>query len=392
MKSTNTKSLRRDVTSVKNALAIDCDRRILFIVLFLMGIGVSLVASSSSFFAGGLFEDHFALMRRHAGRAALALLALMFAMRVDYRIYRKIAPMLLLVGVVLMLGLFVFGHTVRDTVRWYLLPMTNTSLQPAEIARLSLIFFLAYWITRAGNDITDFKRGFLPAAAVITLVAAAIAATPNYGTASATTAIALVMLFVGGARLLHLAGFAALGLSGAAIKVFQSGYVRDRVAAFINGSDGTHELNWQVHQSLIGFGSGGVFGVGFGDSQQKLNWLPDAYTDFIFSILGEEGGLVMTLIVSGLFLLFILRALKISRLCSDHFGEMLVVGIGTSIFLYAVLNMYVATGLFPVTGLPLPFISYGGSALVVNAFAAGVLLNISRRLHEPEKERGLRHA
>jgi cell division protein FtsW len=154
--------------------------------------------------------------------------------------------------------------------------------------------------------------------------------------------------------------------------------VRDRIAAFVNHSEGVTEQNWQVYQSLVGLGSGGLFGVGLGNSQQQLSWLPDSYTDFIFSVLGEELGLVGTMVVSALFLLLILRSLKISRSCSDRFGELLVIGLGASIFVYAMLNMLVVTGMFPVTGLPLPFLSYGGSALVVNAFAMGVLLNVSK--------------
>jgi cell division protein FtsW len=171
-----------------------------------------------------------------------------------------------------------------------------------------------------------------------------------------------------------------------AFEVARHDYVRQRIATFLGlGPDASTGLNWQVQQSLIALGSGGVFGVGFGDSAQKLNWLPDAYTDFIFSIVGEEGGLIFTLLVSGAFLALTLRAFKISYQCSDRFGQLLGVGISASVFVYAMLNMFVATGLFPVTGLPLPFLSYGGSALVVNAFAVGVLLNLSR--YRPKETR-----
>jgi cell division protein FtsW len=203
---------------------------------------------------------------------------------------------------------------------------------------------------------------------------------PNFGTAAATVMIALVMLYVGGARLRHIGAFAGLGAALAAIEVARHAYVRDRILAFLGlGHDANEALGWQVRQSLIALGSGGVIGRGLGHSEQKLNWLPDAYTDFIFSIVGEEGGLLLTLLVSGAFLLLVLRGFRIASACSDRFGQLLGVGIASSIFVYAALNMLVATGLFPVTGLPLPFLSYGGSALVVNAFAVGVLLNLSRR-------------
>jgi cell division protein FtsW len=278
-----------------------------------------------------------------------------------------------------MAGVFVGGVTIRDTQRWINIPFIKTTLQPSEIARTGLVFFLAYWITRSGTDIASFRRGFLPAAGAIAVVAGMCAAMPNFGTAVATVLISVIILFVGGARLLHIGAFVGAGAGLAAFALIRYAYVRERVLAFLGRGDVSTDMSWQVDQSLIALGSGGLFGVGFGHSEQKLNWLPDAYTDFIFSIVGEEGGLLLTLAVSGAFLALALRALKISHECSDRFGQVLGVGIAASVFVYAVINMYVVTGLFPVTGLPLPFLSYGGSAMVVNAFAVGVLLNLSRR-------------
>lgn len=367
------------------------DTRILVITMFLMAIGVSLVLSSSSFFAGGKFGDEFLLMRNHASRCLVAVIVLFLASRVDYRVYRKAAPALLLGGLLLMGAVFVFG-AIRETQRWIPIPFIKATLQPSEIARTGLVFFLAYWITRSGNDIADFRRGFLPAAGAIALVAGIAAAMPNFGTAAATVLISLIILFVGGARLLHLGAFAGGAAALAALAFIRYTYVRDRVMAFLGRGDVSTDMSWQVDQSLIALGSGGVFGVGLGHSEQKLSWLPDAYTDFIFSIAGEEGGLILTLLVSGAFLALTLRALKISHECSDRFGQLLGVGIAASVFVYAILNMYVVTGLFPVTGLPLPFLSYGGSALVVNAFTVGVLLNLSRRRAAPRRGASIRWA
>jgi cell division protein FtsW len=365
-------------TPGQHLLRMAMDRRLLVIALFLMAIGVSLVLSSSSFFAGGKFGDHFILMRNHATRCIIAVAALLFASRVDYRVYRKSAPMLFLFGLILMSAVFVFGVAFRRSLRWIPFPLINATLQPSEIARTTLVFFLAYWVTRSGTDIRNFKRGFLPAALAIITVAGMAAAMPNFGTATATIMISLVVLYAGGARLVHITGFMGVGASLAAFGFMRYAYIHDRVMSFLGRGDGP-EIGWQVNQSLIALGSGGLFGVGFGHSEQKLNWLPDAYTDFIFSIVGEEGGLLLTLLVSGMFLALSLRALKISYECSDRFGQVLGVGISASVFIYAMLNMFVVTGLFPVTGLPLPFLSYGGSALVVNGFAVGVLLNLSRR-------------
>jgi cell division protein FtsW len=378
----------RTATPGHDVLCLGMDTRLLVVTLFLMALGLSLVLSSSSFFAGGKFGDDFALMRNHAARCVVALVVMFLASRVDYRVYRRAAPMLLLAGVLLMVGVFVFGVTIRDTRRWYLLPLIHTTLQPSEIARTVLVFFLAYWATRTGRDFRSFRRGFAPAAIAIAVVAGTVAMMPNFGTAAATVAISLLVVYVAGARMLHIASFVGAGAVLAAIEIARHDYVRARILTFLGIGDAPTGLNWQVQQSLIALGSGGVFGVGFGDSTQKLSWLPDAYTDFIFSIVGEEGGLLLALLVSAAFLGLALRGLKISYRCSDRFGQLLGVGISASVFVYATLNMFVATGLFPVTGLPLPFLSYGGSALVVNAFAVGVLLNLSR--HRPAEGRSTR--
>ena len=375
-----------DETPGQRMLKLGTDRRVLVITLSLMAIGVSLVLSSSSFFAGGKFGDQFALMRNHAVRCVIALAVMFIASRIDYRVYRKAAPALFVIGVLMILGVFFMGISIRETRRWYLIPLINATLQPSEVARTSLVIFLAYWMARTGRDLTRFKTGFLPAAGAIALVAGIIAAMPNFGTATATIAIALCMLYVGGARLLHLGAFVGLGASLAVVEVVRHPYVRDRILTFLGFGHGNSEaLNWQVEQSLIAFGSGGLLGRGFGHSEQKLSWLPDSYTDFIFSIVGEEGGLLLTLLVSGAFLFLALRGLRIAHECSDRFGQLLGVGITASVFVYAALNMYVATGLFPVTGLPLPFLSYGGSALIVNAFSVGVMLNLSRRMSATQR-------
>lgn len=373
----------------RRVLNIDCDCRILLITLVFLGVGASLVASSSSFFAGKLFDNHFALINRHIVRVGIALVALILAINIDYRVYRKISPMFLLIGVGTLVSLFIIPGSIRNADRWIYFEKLQMALQPSELARMALVFFLAWWISRKGKTIQEFKRGFVPAAAAICVVVGLIAATPNYGSALAVLVIALTVLFVGGARITHLAGFVVAGASVAALKLMSAEYVRQRIVSFLNHGAGVTDDNWQITQSIMAIGSGGLMGKGLGESTQKLSWLPDSYTDFIFSILGEEAGFVGTVLISGMFLLLALRALKISRRCNDTFGEMLVIGIGCSIFWYAALNMYVATGMFPVTGLPLPFLSYGGSALVVNAFAIGVLLNISR--HRSERDaRGVR--
>ena len=358
---------------------LECDRRTLLIVFALIVVGASLVASSSSYYSAKETGDPYFLLRKHLERIVIAMLFLVLAMRIDYRVYRRIAPAVLGVAVVTLVGLFVVGRAVRGAQSWLTLGPIGVTVQPSEFARLALVLFLAWWLARVGERIEDVKTGYLPAAGATLLVVGLIAAQRDMGTALATTVIAFIVLFVGGAKIAHLAATAGGLVVVATVRVLTAPYIRDRFMGYFNRGDDIGSVNWQTHQSLISIGSGGIFGAGFGASRQKLAWLPDSHTDFIFSILGEETGLVGTIIVSLLFLLLALRALKISTRSSDVFGQMLVLGIAGSIFVYASINMLVATGLFPVTGLPLPFISYGGSALVVNALSIGVLLNVSRK-------------
>ncbi|UCG51878.1 MAG: FtsW/RodA/SpoVE family cell cycle protein [Candidatus Latescibacterota bacterium] len=362
-----------------NAPNLECDRRVLMIVFVLMAVGASFVGSSSSHFSAAKFQDPYFLLKKHLVRVLVAGFFLLLAIRVDYRIFRKISPAAFVVGVVMLMGLFIFGHVIRDTARWYRIESLQMTIQPAEFARLALVMFLASWIARKGNELRDFVHGFLPAGLAVVVVIGLMAAQPNYGTAAATVIIGFLILFVGGARIPHLFALGAALAGTALIRIMSVGYLRERIMAYLHKGENISDTNWQPYQSLVGLGSGGIFGIGFGESRQKLSWLPDSHTDFIFSILGEETGLIGTLIVSLLFLLLALRALKISTKSGDTFGGLLVVGIGGSVFVYAVLNMLVATGLFPVTGLPLPFLSYGGSALVVNAFSIGILLNVSKK-------------
>lgn len=374
-------------------LKLSCDNRILLIVVLITVAGASIVASSSSYFAAAKFSDPYFLLKRHMVRIFIATIFLLLAINIDYRFYRRLSPIALGIGICLLLGLFLYGYAIRHSVRWYHISYLRMTLQPSEFARFALVLFLAYWITLRGKEFRQFKRGFLPAALAVVCVVGLMAAQPNFGTAASTALVAFALLFIGGARLFHLGGLALGAGLVAVVKVWSTPYVQERILAFLHKSEDLKAANWQVHQSLIALGSGGIFGTGIGESQQKLSWLPDSHTDFIFSIIGEEAGLVGTLLVSLLFLLFVLRSLKIANRCGDRFGELLAAGLGFSIFIYAILNMAVATGVLPVTGLPLPFLSYGGSALVVNALSVGILLNISKlktvtRRHVPPWKAG----
>jgi cell division protein FtsW len=259
------------VAAVKRP-TIECDRRILIIVIFLMAIGVSLVASSSSHFSTAKFDDPYFLLKRHLVRIIMASLFLLLAMHIDYRVFRRLSPIVFAIGLCLLLGLFIFGHAIRDTVRWYHVKSLQVTVQPGEVARFALVLFLAYWVARKGKEIERFKSGFLPAAIAVLLVVGLMAAQPNYGTASATVLIAFLMLFLGGVRLRHLTLLGTILVGTALIRVSNVEYVRNRLLAFAHPEEGFSAANWQPYQSLIALGTGGLFGSGFGGSRQNYPW------------------------------------------------------------------------------------------------------------------------
>lgn len=252
------------------------------------------------------------------------------------------------------------------------------SFQPSELAKVAVIIYMADFISRKENHITDFYRTFLPAMMVLGAFCLLVLAQPDLGTAVALLVIVFVMLFVAGVRVRHLAWVVMAAVPALYLLILREPYRRARIAAFLNPWADPKGAGFQIIQSQIALGSGGIFGVGLGRSMQKLFYLPAAHTDFIFSIIGEELGLLGAGLVILLFILFIFQAVKIAKSAADSFGYFLCVGIITLIAFEATINIGVSIGCLPTKGLPLPFISYGGSSLVFDMVGVGLLLNISR--------------
>jgi len=298
----------------------------------------------------------FFFMQRHAIRVAFGVCVLLFFMKIPYRIYQRFSLPILLVSFFLLAAIFFWGFEVRGANRW--LPLFNFMLQPVEIAKLSLVMFLA-----------DFTN-----AALILILSFAI-------------------LFVGGCRLHHLAAFGACMVSVAVSVVLKVPSAYGRISAFINGGQDTHGANWQIDQSLIALGSGFIFGCGPGKGHQKYSFLPDAHTDFIYSIIGEELGAIGTILVLIIFAFILRQAVRTAKRSSNSFGYLLALGIGISIFASATINIAMTLGILPIAGLPLPFISYGGTSLITSMASIGILLNISSagcdrvRMRETSSER-----
>jgi len=358
------------------------DRLLLVLTLLLVAVGVVMVYSSSVIVAQERYHASSFFLKRHLLRALLGLLALMVMMRIDYHRWESLAGLgmfcsLVLLSLVLLPRIGLNGQEPTTGVSRHIsLPVMR--FQPSELIKLVMVFYLARQLTRKEKLIDDFKMGLLPSVFVIGLSLLLIVLEPDLGTAIVIGLLAMTMFLAAGVRWIHLLALGTMGLVGAVAFVMSAPYRMKRVLTFLDPTWDPGGASYQLRQSLISLGSGGVFGVGLGNSRQKLLFLPEPHTDFVFSILGEELGFIGVLIILSLFLLLAWRGLRAARQAGDRFGFLLGIGITASIFLNMVVNVAVVASLCPTTGLPLPFISYGGSSLLMNLIGMGVLINISR--------------
>lgn len=319
--------------------------------------------------------------------ALIGLLLLSIVSRIDYHLWRRLAWPILFATVVLLLipllpGTQTIAPTINGARRWVNIGPVN--FQPSEAARLSVVLWCAMLAAKKGEQVRQFKKGVLPFLLVLGLVSLLILLEPNLSMATLVGLLGGIVLFTAGAKIGH---FLIIGLA-AVLLVFQkiqaAQYRAARLATFLNPGDGTDAASMQIHQSLVGIGSGRVFGVGFGEGQQKL-FLPYAYSDFLFSTIGEEWGFIGILLVVLLFGLFIWLGFRIARTAPDPFGQYLAAGITAAIGLTAVMHMAVSLSLMPTTGLTLPFMSYGRSSLVISLVATGMLVNVGRMRGKPPR-------
>lgn len=347
----------------------------LLAVLILMVMSLGVVYSASSTWAYMKWNDTDKLLGSHAVKVLLGFLAIFIFMHIDYTLYRKITKPMMIAVVVLLLGTLALGGEVKGASRW--LHLGGMSFQPSEFAKYALIFHLSALIAQKKDQVQEFKTGYLPLLIWIGVVSLLVLLQPNFSTGAMIVAISLVMMYVGQARLKHIAlSFSAI-IPLLMVYMLSAEYRMRRITSFIQGYGGGEKPNYQLWQGIIGFGNGGVFGLGPGGSRQRDLFLPESYGDFVFSIVGEEYGLVGTIFIIGVFLLIMLRGIKIAKHARDDFGRLLALGITAAVTLYGLVNAGVTLGVLPTTGLPMPFVSYGGSSMLFSAIAIGVLLNIS---------------
>lgn len=349
-------------------------------VLGLMFFSIAFVYSASSGIADDKTGSSETFFWSHAIRVMAGIGMILVFSRIDYHWLERWSKPLLVVALGLLLYVLFDGQQMNGATRW--INLGFISFQPSEFAKFALVAHLAVMLAEKRSYINEFKSAFLPMMFWVALTCGLVALQPNLSTATVIFVVAMAVLFIGRINLLQLGGVVLSGLAAGGLYAVSAEYRMRRILGFIgmyggNATEATERTNYQLNQGLIAFGSGGFFGVGPGQSRQRL-FVPEPFGDFIYSIIGEEYGIFGTTVILGVFGLIIWRGFAIARRAPDDLGRNLAAGITVVIALYTVVNAAVTTGLVPTTGLPMPFVSYGGSSVLFSAAAVGVLLNISQ--------------
>lgn len=351
---------------------------LIIVTLTLLSIGLIMVYSASAIWATYKFEDSFYFAKRQVLFAGVGVAAMFFIMNIDYWTWRTWAKVFVIVCFVLLVMVLIPGIGVERNGSRSWIGVGAFSIQPSEFMKLAMIAFLAKYLSERQKYITSFKKGLVPSLSLVFLAFGMIMLQPDLGTGTVMIGTCIVMIFISGARISHFIGLGLLGVAGFVALVLSAPYRMKRITSFLDPWEDPLGSGFQMIQSLLAIGPGGLFGLGLGQSRQKFFYLPEPQTDFIFAILAEELGFIGGSFIILLFSLLLWRGIRIALGAPDLYGSFLAVGIIAMVAIQVMINIGVVTGLMPVTGITLPFLSYGGSSLTLMLIAIGVLLNISR--------------
>lgn len=349
---------------------------IMSVSLILLTIGLIMVFSASAVTAYLDHGDSFYFLKRQLFSAGVAVAAMVFAMNFDFSYLKKFANLGLILSLVLLSMVLIMGTVSHGSSRW--LDLGFRSVQPSEIVKLAIIIFMAKNLSENRGKMDHFWSGLIPNLAILAVVCGLILLQPDLGTAVCIAGTVYLMFAAAGSKFSHLALLAVVGICLVAVAIVASPYRMERFTAFMHPWSDPSDTGYQTIQSLLALGSGGLAGMGLGQSRQKFFYLPERHTDFIYAILGEELGFIGAALVLLLFFVLLWRGFKVALTVHDSFGSLLAVGITCMIIVQMIINVGVVTGSLPVTGITLPFVSYGGSSLVFIMTGVGILLNISR--------------
>lgn len=355
------------------------DGFLLYIVLALVIFGIIVLSSASVVISQENFGEPYYYLKHQLLNGLAAGLALFYAgFSIDYKFWKKISLPLLILAIVLLLMVFSddFGFNRGMAARW--LNFRGFIFQPTEMVKLFFIFYLAALFEKKKKNVKDFHKGFIPFIIILGIIGVLVAAQPDIGTLGVIAAIALAVYFAAGASISHLFLICLTGAVALFILIKTEPYRMNRFLAFINPQIDPKGISYQINQALIAIGAGGFWGLGYGYGQQKIFYLPEVIGDSIFAIIAEELGFIGGAIIIFLFMLLAMRGFKIAKHAPNKFAELTAFGITFWIIFQAFINMASVSGIVPMTGIPLPFISYGGTSLALNLLGMGVLLNISK--------------
>ncbi len=363
-----------------NIFKVNIEYYFIFIITFLLSvIGIIMISSASIAVGERYFSDPYWFVRRQIIWWVISLIFFIIISKINYHFYSKISIFFVLIAIGLLAIVLIpsFSIEIGGSRRWLNLLFFN--IQPSEVAKLAVIIFLCDTLNKKYRNRSSIKNLLFPAFVVLVIVTVLIFLEPDLSTVVIIWAVAFAVLFIGNVKFQHIFSLGIIGITIMIGYMMMEEYRRERIFAFIDKTTGSSGVNFQVNQSLIALGSGSITGVGLGNSVQKYSYLPEAHTDFIFAILGEEFGLVGTTIVLLLFFLFTLFGIRVCLKTEEFFGRILAAGMTALIAIQVIINVAVVIGLLPVTGLTLPFISFGGSSLLICMVSVGILLNISRQ-------------
>ena len=369
----------REHASLRSYIATPPDTLLFAVVAALVGIGLVMIFSASGPLAYAESHDVAYYAKRQFIWLVVGLVCAFGAYRMDYHLLRKAAPYIVGASILTLVAVLVphVGHVVNGARRW--IGASSLSFQPSEFAKLAVVIFLAAKLSsKGGEKIESLSKGLFPLCLVVFAMAVLVLKEPDMGTASLLIFTSFAMFFAAGARVPHLLAIALAILPPAVVTILVNPYQRARIFAFLNPWKDAQNYGYHIVQSLLALGSGGLLGVGLGASRAKYFYLPEQYTDFIFSVIGEELGWVGTVAVIALFLIFAYRCVKIALSAPDRFGFFLAIGCMASIVIQAFVNIGVVTSSWPVTGVPLPFISFGGTSLIVSLVSVALIMNVGR--------------
>ena len=359
------------------------DRILLAVIFILLAFGLVMIASAGIAYSQIRFDDAYFFFKRQLLFGILpGLIILYLTQKINYTFWKKISLPFFILSIALLTLVFIpgIGSKLYGASRW--IQLGGFSFQPSEMLKLSLILYLAAWLESRGEKIKDFFEGLTPFLIVLGLVSFLLIKQPNMGTLGVIIFVALIMFFISGSSLWHMFLMGMAGIAAFFILIKTESYRMNRFLVFLHPELDPRGIGYQINQALLAIGSGGMLGVGLGKSLQKFNYLPEPVGDSIFAIIGEELGLLGCSLILILLAIVALRGLRIVKLAPDRFSRLVATGLAAWIIVQAIVNIAAISGLMPLTGVPLPFISYGGTSLVFLLAGPGILLNISKHLKE----------